>query len=77
MIRALIAAVVCVAGAPALAQTPVVAQVDAAAIYQFDPDGGAGAPLTKEIIRAYLATPITRPTDEQYRSAGARSRPTS
>jgi hypothetical protein len=69
---------------PALAQTPrptpdmtpaqAQAQVDPAAIYNFNLDGGQGIPLTKDIIRSYLAAPIARPAPELTRAAHTRVR---
>jgi hypothetical protein len=74
MLRILMVAVACALAAPALAQTPAVDRVDAAAIFSFDPDGGSGIPLTKEVVRAYLAAPIAQPTEEQFRAARERAR---
>jgi hypothetical protein len=72
-VRELIVVAAWALAAPALAQTPAVAQVDAAAIHRFDPDGGSGVPLTKDVVRGYLTAPVTPPTDQEYRSAGARA----
>jgi hypothetical protein len=71
MNRLLFAATLFILATPTFAQTPA-PQVDAAAIYKFDPDGGSGIPLTKEIVRAYLAKPIAKPAEDEYRALGVR-----
>ncbi|HEV7691182.1 MAG TPA: hypothetical protein VGO52_10180 [Hyphomonadaceae bacterium] len=82
MIRSVAIALALAAIPAALAQTPrqspamtsAQAQVDPAAIYNFDLDGGQGIPLTKDIIRSYLSAPIARPAPELTRAAYTRVR---
>ena len=84
MIRSVAIALVLAAIPPAFAQAPrqspamtsaqAQAQVDPAAIYNFDLDGGQGIPLTKDIIRSYLSAPIARPAPELTRAAYTRVR---
>jgi hypothetical protein len=76
MLRLTAIALVLTLAAPAFAQTPApwANQVDPRAIYEFDPDGAAGIPLTADLIRAYLAAPIKAPTAEQRAALDERRR---
>lgn len=49
------------ASSPALAQIAP-SQVDPEAVYNFDPSGGRGVPLTCDVVRAYLSKPVPRPS---------------
>ena len=60
---------------PAAAQpSQPVSLIDPYAITHFDPAGGNGIALTPDLVRAYLAKPVSRPTDAQISAASSRLR---
>ena len=78
MIRTLMLLAAATLALPATAQTPIPTpwsnEIDPAAIYDFDPDGAAGIPLTVGNVRSYLSKPIPALPREAWSALGERTR---